>query len=81
MAKWGILTYAQRMRLKSSQFAESTLRKYPIENEAHARNALARVSEYGTNYERMIVCKAVAKKYPKIHEQSCSLNGRKYIVR
>jgi hypothetical protein len=62
------LTYAQRMRLKSSQFAEPTLRKYPIENEAHARNALARVTQFGTDGEKRIVRLAVAKKYPQIKD-------------
>lgn len=60
------LTYAQRMRLKSSQFAEPTLRKYPIENEAHARNALARVAQDGTPYEQWKVRMAVHMKYPQI---------------
>jgi hypothetical protein len=49
-------------------------RKYPIENEAHARNALARVSRFGTPEEKKMVCEAEAKRYPMIHEKHCSMH-------
>jgi hypothetical protein len=41
-------------------------RRYPIEDKAHARNALARVSQYGTPAEKATVRAAVHRKYPGI---------------
>jgi hypothetical protein len=38
------LTYQARKKLPKSKFAEPAKKAYPIENKAHARNALARVS-------------------------------------
>jgi hypothetical protein len=38
------LTYEQRKSLPNNAFAEPSKRAYPIEDKAHARNALARVS-------------------------------------
>jgi len=60
------LTTAQRKKLASSQFAMPKKRKYPIHNITHARNALARVSQYGSPYEKAVVRKAVYKKYPSL---------------
>lgn len=60
------LTYAERQRLPSKDFAIPKERKYPIENKAHARNALARVSQDGTPHEKMIVRRAVHRRYPSI---------------
>lgn len=40
--------------------------RYPIHDENHARNALARVSQFGTERERTIVRAAVARRYPHI---------------
>jgi len=39
---------------------------YPINDEAHARNALARVAQHGTPSEQKQVKAAVARKFPKI---------------
>ncbi len=39
-------------------------RRYPIHDESHARNALARVSQYGTPAEKKRVKEAVHSKYP-----------------
>jgi hypothetical protein len=39
---------------------------YPIENKAHARNALSRVSQHGTPAEKKQVRAAVKRKYPDI---------------
>ena len=39
------LTAAARNKLKTSEFAEPSKRKYPINDATHARNALARVSQ------------------------------------
>ncbi len=60
------LTSAQRRKLSSSSFAEPGKRKYPIHDESHARNALARVSQFGTPSEKKTVRAAVKRKFPKI---------------
>ncbi|MCW1908635.1 MAG: hypothetical protein KIH63_004810 [Candidatus Saccharibacteria bacterium] len=39
------LTATARKKLKKSQFAEPGDRKYPIEDKAHAKNALSRVTQ------------------------------------
>ncbi|MGC2403547.1 MAG: DUF6582 domain-containing protein [Acidobacteriaceae bacterium] len=60
------LTSAARKAVPTKSFAEPDKRKYPIENEAHARNALARVAQSGTPAEKAKVKAAVKKKYPSI---------------
>jgi hypothetical protein len=62
------LTYAKRKRLPSSAFALPKLRKYPIENLAHARNALARVAAFGTARQQVIVRRKVYAKYPSLRK-------------
>lgn len=59
----GKLTSSVRNALSGKSFALPG-RKYPIENKSHARNALARVSEYGTPAEKAKVRSAVERKYP-----------------
>ena len=46
------LSTAARKALPAKAFAEPDKRKYPIENQAHAKNALARVSQSGTPAEK-----------------------------
>lgn len=58
----------ERAELPASDFAEPGKRAYPIEDESHARDALARVSEYGSPEERAQVRAAVHAKYPNIKE-------------
>ena len=60
------LSTKQRKKLKESSFAEPKERKYPIEDKAHARNALARVAQFGTAAEKEKVRAKVVKKYPKM---------------
>ncbi len=60
------LTSSQREKLPDSAFVFPRDRKYPIEDEAHARNALARVAQNGSPAERREVVAAVRKKYPNI---------------
>jgi hypothetical protein len=60
------LSTAQRKAIPTKDFAEPDKRKYPIENEAHARNALSRVSRSGTPTEKAKVKRAVKKKYPSV---------------
>lgn len=52
--------------LKDSDFALPDERKYPIPDESHARNALARVAQNGTQEEQKTVRRAVEKRYPGI---------------
>ena len=69
------LSYKERQGLSKSQFAlpgkgEGPEGKqggsYPIPDESHARNALARVSQHGSEAEKRKVKSAVAKKFPDI---------------
>lgn len=57
------LTTKTRAAIPSTKFALAG-RRYPIENASHARNALARVSQYGTASEKAKVRSAVSRKFP-----------------
>lgn len=59
------LTAKSRAKLPSKAFALPGGR-YPIEDKAHARNALARVSQHGTAAEKAEVRAAVHHKFPGI---------------
>lgn len=61
-----VLKAKKRNRLKGTSFALPKERKYPINDMTHARNALARVSQYGTSDEKRKVRSAVYKKYPSL---------------
>lgn len=65
----GRLTPRGRKRIKRSNFALPKERKYPIHDLAHARNALARVAQYGTASEKRRVRAAVARKYPSLRKR------------
>ena len=60
------LTSAKREKLKERSFALPDERKYPIHDESHARNALARVAQHGTPEEQKQVRNAVARRYKNI---------------
>lgn len=60
------LKYKTRKGMSDSSFALPSKRAYPIEDKAHARNALARVSQFGTEAEKREVRAAVHRKYPDI---------------
>ena len=62
------LTSKGRKSLSDSDFALPG-RKYPIHDEAHARDALARVSEFGTSEEKAAVKAAVSRRYPNIKQR------------
>jgi hypothetical protein len=62
------LTTRARKAIPSKSFAEPKERKYPIENESHAKNALSRVSRFGTPSEKARVKAAVKKKYPSLEK-------------
>ncbi|MFZ1036648.1 MAG: hypothetical protein WAN57_05530 [Smithella sp.] len=63
------LTTQKRNSLPSSAFVFPDDRKYPIHDLAHARNALARVSEFGTSSEKSAVRAAVNRKYPTLKKR------------
>lgn len=62
------LTTATRKRLPKSAFAIPSRApesgSYPIHDRAHARNALARVSQHGTPAEKARVRAAVRRRFP-----------------
>jgi hypothetical protein len=60
------LTEAARDKIKTKNFAIPEKEKYPIHDEAHARNALARVSQHGSAEEKARVRTAVARKHPGV---------------
>ena len=60
-----VLTAKSRNALGKKSFALPG-KRYPINDAAHARNALARVAQNGTPAEQAAVKKAVAKKFPSI---------------
>lgn len=62
------LTPKKRKALPKTAFAIPEKRKYPIQDKAHARNALARVSQHGTPEEKRRVRAAVKRRYPGIGE-------------
>lgn len=59
------LKAAQRNRLPAKDFAGPD-RSYPINDMSHARNALARVSQFGTSELKAKVRAKVHRKYPEI---------------
>ena len=59
------LTKGQRDRLSSKSFAGPD-RSYPIQNPSHARNALSRVAQHGSEELQARVRAAVHRKYPSI---------------
>lgn len=59
------LTTKKREKIPTKAFALKG-RRYPIEDKAHARNALARVSQHGSPQEKAEVRRKVHGKYPNI---------------
>jgi len=64
------LTAAQRRRLAKSQFVFPEKRAYPIDTLNRGRNALARVSQFGTASEKATVHAAVHRRFPGIGKRS-----------
>ncbi len=64
-----VLTTKTRSALKDSDFAVPG-RKYPIHDQAHARDALARVAGNGTPHEKALVLAKVRNRYPGMHIDS-----------
>jgi len=70
-------TIKKRSRLKPTTFAIKPTKgspgKYPIPDLSHARNALARVSQYGTAKQKRAVARAVKRKFPALAKRSASV--------
>ena len=62
------LTTATRTKIPTSEFALPG-RRYPIEDKAHARNALARVSQDGTPGEKATVRRKVHRLFPSLKQE------------
>jgi hypothetical protein len=60
----------KRNALSKMSFAEPAKRKYPIEDSNHAKNALARVSQFGTEAEKKEVRAKVHARYPAIGKKT-----------
>jgi len=69
------LSYEARKNLKKSSFVFPKDRSYPIEDMAHARNALARSSG---KPEAAKVRAAVHRKYPSLKHHSAVVKGLGY---
>lgn len=62
------LSSAARKKLPKKDFALPGDR-YPVEDKAHARNALARVSQFGTPSQKAAVRAKVRAKFPSIGQK------------
>ena len=82
------LSYKERQKLPKGDFAlpgkgdgpeGKQGGSYPIPDESHARNALARVSQHGTSAEKAKVKAAVERKFPgiKVSESSAAEKGER----
>jgi len=68
------LTTKARKAIPTKNFAGPD-RSYPIQDKNHARNALARVSQYGTPALKARVRAKVHKKYPDIGKAAQKVFG------
>jgi hypothetical protein len=71
------LTTKARKALPSKAFAEPGKRAYPLNDANHARNALARVSQFGSASEKATVRAAVHQRYPDIGRGDHLTHGMK----
>ena len=72
-----LLSSKSRKHLKESEFAIPEKRAYPIPDAVHARNALARVSQFGTDDEKARVRAAVHRRFPNIGKAHAVSEGLK----
>ena len=72
-----ILTTEERAELPESAFAIPEERAYPIMDRVHAINALARVSQHGSEDEKRMVRFSVFKHYPDLKEDDEDTNPDK----
>lgn len=66
------LSSKARNKLPKKDFAVPGKKAYPIEDKSHARNALARVSEFGSPSQKAEVKAKVHKKFPAIGKKKHS---------
>lgn len=59
-------TKAGRKAMGSKQFALPRQKKYRIDDLAHGRNALSRVSQHGSPAQKKAVRRAVVRKFPSL---------------
>lgn len=59
-------TKAGRKAMSRKQFALPRQKKYRIDDLAHGRNALARVSQHGSPAQKKAVRRAVVRKFPSL---------------
>lgn len=69
------LTYKERKKMPKSEFAVPSKKEggkggYPIPDKSHARNALSRVSQFGSPSEKAKVRAKVHAKFPGIGKLS-----------
>jgi hypothetical protein len=69
------LTTKQRKSLSSKSFVFPKSRKFPIEDKAHARDALSRAAHKGGSLEAKVKA-AVHKKYPGIGKKSSASKSK-----
>lgn len=69
-----VLSTKDRKALPGKDFAGPD-RSYPVNDESHARNALSRVSQYGTAEEKKRVRAKVHAKYPNIGKENADTAG------
>lgn len=72
------LTSSQRNNLSSTSFA-GPHRSYPINDRSHAKNALARVSEFGSPAVKAKVRATVHKHYPGMQMQGMTKKKHKLL--
>lgn len=75
-----VLTTKERKKMPTKEFALPSLREggkggYPIPDESHARNALARVAQHGTPQEMAEVRAKVRAKFPHILQEHMKEHG------
>lgn len=70
-----VLSYKSRKALPSSAFALPGKRKFPIEDPAHARNALAR-AHFASPEEQATIKAKVKRRYPSIKVEGESAKKR-----
>jgi len=75
-----VLTTRGRKQISEENFALPG-RRYPIHDMAHARNALARVSQYGTPAEQAAVRAAVARRFPDIGKEKAATASKRSILK
>ncbi len=68
-------TQKQKSNLPGSEYVFPKEKKYPINDLAHAKAALARVQQFGTRVEKVAVFAAVRKRYGSKMQMKASPKG------